>query len=81
MKQEDPFGNPLPKGVFYDTTRKRYRVRIYRHSEPVWCSYHYDYPSAISAHSLAKEARVHRIANEGQIISADNYADALRQAI
>ena len=81
MKYTDPYDNPLPKGVFYDASRKRYRVRVYRHSEPVWCSYHHDYTSAMQAYGLAQEARKDRIANEEEVINASNYADALKKAM
>ena len=81
MKYEDPHGNALPKGVFYDTSRKRYRVRVYRHSEPIWCSYHHDYSSAMRAYDLAQKTKQDRIASEDQVINADNYASALKKAM
>ena len=80
MKHYDPDGNPLPKGMFFDPERERYRVRVYRHSKPVWCSYHHDYVSARRAYALARQAREDYIATEHLIITPDCYASVLRQA-
>lgn len=77
MKHFDPEGNHLPKGVFFDPERKRYRVRVYRHSQPVWCSYHHDYDSAIRAHELALKAKENYVATEDYLITPANYARVL----
>lgn len=78
MKYEDPFGNPLPKGVFYDPERKRYRVRTYRHSKVVWCTYHRDHESALTAHGYATRARQNEMDKEGSVMTPDRFAAALQ---
>lgn len=78
MKYEDPFGNPLPKGVFYDPERKRYRVRTYRHSKVVWCTYHHDYEAAIAAHDHATRARQNEIDGEANVVTPERFAEALQ---
>lgn len=78
MKYQDSFGNTLPKGVFYDPDRRRYRVRTYRHSRVVWCTYHRDYEAAIAAHDHAVRARQNEIDSESNIVTPDRFAEALR---
>jgi len=79
MKYRDPHGNQMPKGVFFDTERKRYRVRIYRHGRPVWCSYHYDYHEAMVAYHKAHSTKDEVMAQEGEVVGPERYADALRR--
>lgn len=47
----------LPRGIYFEQERKRYRVRLYRRSHVVWRSYHFNLCEAIEALSSALEAQ------------------------
>ena len=44
----------IPKGVYFEERRKRYRVRLYVGPVVVWRSYHKDLPTALKAYWTAK---------------------------
>ena len=48
---------PLPRGIFYERERKRFRVRLYRRSHVVWRSYHFQLDEALKALSSALEVQ------------------------
>lgn len=47
---------PLPRGIYYEHARQRYRVRLYKRGQPVYLSYHPTLEQAIDALSAAREA-------------------------
>lgn len=47
----------LPRGIFYDTKRKRYRVRIHIKSKVVYLSYHKTPEDALKAYHEARAKR------------------------
>jgi len=50
--------NELPKGVWYDAERKRYRVRFYRKGVIQHISYHPTAEEAIEEHNRCNQMRV-----------------------
>lgn len=44
----------LPRGIFYDSKRRRYRVRVHIKSKVVHLSYHRTYEEALEAFKEAK---------------------------
>ena len=47
----------LPRGIYFEQERSRYRVRLYRRSHVVWRSYHFHLDDALEALSSALEAQ------------------------
>lgn len=47
----------LPKGIYYETARRRYRVRLYQCRAVVWHTYHTTLDEAQSALPLAQAAQ------------------------
>lgn len=47
----------LPKGIFWEPRRQRFRVRLYRRSVVVWRSYHSTFAEALESLSKAKQAQ------------------------
>ena len=47
----------LPRGIYYEAARKRYRVRVYKFSKVTHRSYHRDLPTALLALEAALEHR------------------------
>lgn len=47
----------LPPGVFFEPSRQRYRVRLYRQEVVVWRTYHKTLDEALEALSLARQAQ------------------------
>ena len=47
----------LPRGIFFEATRNRYRVRLYYGSCVIWRSYHDNVTAALAA---LQQARAHR---------------------
>lgn len=47
----------LPKGIYYERSRSRYRVRVYKFGNVVHCSYHRDIDLAVDALHDAKAER------------------------
>lgn len=47
----------LPRGIWYEPDRNRYRVRLYRRSQVVWRSYHFHIEEALEALSSALQAQ------------------------
>lgn len=45
----------LPRGLWYDGERDRWRVRVYRRNRPIHVSYHKTYVEAVIALAQAKE--------------------------
>lgn len=43
----------LPRGIWFEPERQRYRVRMYRRSQVVWLSYHFTLEEALNAHVQA----------------------------
>lgn len=50
-------GLRLPRGVFFEESRSRYRVRLYFRQNVIWRTYHDDPAAAIVA---LKQARAYR---------------------
>lgn len=48
---------PLPKGLFYEEGRKRFRVRLYHEKRVFHLSYHYSYEEAIATLEAAKNVK------------------------
>jgi len=48
----------LPRGIYYEPSRERYRVRIYKHNTVIHCSYHKALDDAILALDKAQAERV-----------------------
>ena len=48
---------PLPKGIYFEVERGRYRVRLYRRSNVIWRTYHFTLEEALEALSAALEAQ------------------------
>lgn len=44
----------LPKGVFFENARRRYRVRLYKYGRVFWRSYHHTLHGAMEALGAAK---------------------------
>ena len=47
----------LPRGIYFEEERCRYRVRLYRRSHVVWRTYHFHLEDALEALSSALEAQ------------------------
>jgi hypothetical protein len=45
----------LPRGVWFETERQRFRVRMYRRSQVIWLTYHLTLEEALDAHAQACE--------------------------
>lgn len=43
----------LPRGIWFEKSRGRYRVRIYHRQQIVWRSYHFSLEEALDAHGRA----------------------------
>lgn len=46
----------LPKGIYYEESRGRYRVRLYKRSKAVYLSYHPTLEEAVAALTQARQA-------------------------
>lgn len=71
--------NTLPKGIWFEAKRQRYRVRVYRRSRVIHRSYH---KSLDEAKAALREARKHRTdirANEGPVSSVQDQVRALTE--
>lgn len=49
----------LPRGIYYEELRGRYRVRLYKRHRMVYLSYHATLEEAVQAHAIAREAVKH----------------------
>lgn len=45
----------LPRGIWFEEGRGRYRVRIYHRQQIIWRSYHFTLDDALDAHQHALE--------------------------
>lgn len=77
MSTTTPEGTPLPRGVIYDPKRKRYRVRLYRRSRPVYLAYASSYDEAIAKYKEAQDMQRSVNHNEGDVRGVDGSVHAL----
>lgn len=59
------------RGLYYETNRCRWRVRLYYQQRLIWRSYHYDKEEALSTLSKARDFR-RRLAKGDQLLSLYN---------
>ena len=43
----------LPRGIWYEESRRRYRVRLYHRQQVIWLTYHVTLDDALSARDQA----------------------------
>lgn len=70
----------LPRGIWYEEARKRYRVRVYRKNRVIHRSYHQDLDAARRALQQAKQLRASIRAQEARPVrSVQDQVRALKE--
>lgn len=70
----------LPRGIYYEARRQRYRVRIYKNNQVVYRSYHTLLEDALAALSQARavQAAYHEPTATYDLTGADGQLSAFR---
>lgn len=53
----------LPRGIYYERQRRRYRVRLYYCQTVFWRTYHTNLEGALRGLSIARRARLQYVRN------------------
>jgi len=69
----------LPRGLWKDPLRDRYRVRIYRRNRVIHLSYHHTLAEALEAHRNARKQRARIRKHEGPIAGVTRCISALNE--
>lgn len=69
---------PLPRGVWYDAPRKRFRVRLYRGTAVVYLNYHKTAEGALEDYERAR-ASFQLIEGSSALHTVDDQVAALRR--
>ena len=77
----DPNGRALPRGVTYEPTRRRYRVRLYQLDRPIWVSYCSSYAAAMNDYDRARQRQRSLRSRTGSSQGIRSYFTALRSKL